>query len=217
MLRLFVYDYNYSSWSMRAGLVLRKAGLAFHEVNAHETDEPWEVAKQRSPTGRFPLLEDHGLVVWDSLAIAEHIAERCPAAQLWPAEPFARAQARAITAEMHSGFTSLRQELPMNIRARHLRYPKSARARRDIDRVLAIWQEARARNGALGPWLFGHFTIADAFFVPVALRFRTYDVITDPLSRTYLETVFGDPAVQDWIERAHQQKWVNPEYELVAG
>src|SRR5262245_53881481 len=167
-LTLYVGNKAYSSWSLRAWLALRATGAAFEEVRIplYQADSAAALARY-SPTGRVPVLRDGPLVVWDSLAICEYLAERFPAAELWPGGVADRAFARAVSAEMHSGFQALRQALPMNARAVGRRVERDASVERDVARVSAIWRECRARPVAQrGPWLFGTYSIADCMYAP---------------------------------------------------
>lgn len=203
---LVIGSRNLSSWSLRAWLVLRQAGLAFDEI-AIELDRPdtQERIRAYSPSGRVPVLIQDGLVVWDSLAIAEHVAESHP--ELWPRDPVARALARSVAAEMHSGFTTLRARLPMDWLGRHptpdLEEPKLAE---DIARIAEIWRDCRSRYGEGGPFLFGQFTIADAMFAPVCSRFVTYDVPRDAVGARYVEAVMGLEALQEWTAGARRER-----------
>src|ERR1041384_723259 len=163
---LYVWDYNYSSWSMRAGLALRQTGAPFQEVNVHAEGADTIALKTLSPTGRFPLLKHGTEWIWDSLAIGEYLHEQFPEAGLWPSASNARAHARSMVAEMHSGFDTLRSALPMNIRKRYREFPKTAAVRGEIARISAMWQACLDRFGGDGPFLFGAFGLADAFFAP---------------------------------------------------
>ena len=154
--------------------------------------------------------------VWDSLAIAETVAERFAEKQLWPAEPKARAHARSICAEMHSGFQALRGQMPMNIRKRYPGKGLTAESQRDIDRVTAIWTHCRERFGSGGPLVFGHFTIADAYYAPVVMRFQTYAVTLPPAAQAYCEAVLSLKAVREWIEGAQRESEVVAEDEPYA-
>lgn len=198
---LVIGNKNYSSWSLRPWLALRHLGLPFIEERI-ALDQPDTKARitSYSPAGRVPVLVESGITVWDSLAILEHLAERQP--QLWPVAPTARATARSISAEMHSGFSALRTEMPMNIRATGRKVTPSPEAAADIARILAIWSSTRERFGVGGPWLFGAFSVADAMYAPVASRFRTYGVaLPDPLA-AYQATVLGSLAMQEWSAAA---------------
>ncbi|MHB8447461.1 MAG: glutathione S-transferase family protein [Rudaea sp.] len=197
---LVVGSKNYSSWSLRPWLLLRQFGVAFEEI-VLPLDVPEFYARiaDYSPTGRVPVLHDGEVRVWDSLAIAEYANERWLGGRGWPAAAAARALARAISAEMHSGFAALRSELPMNCRKRVKNHPASKQAQADIARVKAIWRETRERFGKDGPFLFGAFGIADAMYAPVVLRFVSYDVALDPAERAYADTILALPAMQDWL------------------
>lgn len=193
---LTIGNKNLSSWSLRPWLVLKHAGISFQERVLQLDTEGFPAAiAALSPTRRVPVLHVSGpqdLVVWDSLAICEYVSDLHPEAKLWPAALDVRARARAVSAEMHSGFASLRREMPMEVVARHPRRAMSRETEDDIARVLAIWSEAR------GPFLFGDFTIADAMFAPVVWRFRTYGVDVPEGARAYYETMLALPAMLAW-------------------
>jgi glutathione S-transferase len=194
---LFIGNKNYSSWSLRPWLVLRQGGVPFHEELVSLQDDAGKAARfARLPAGRVPVLADGDTMVWDSLAISEYLAERH--AGLWPADPVARAWARCISAEMHSGFGALRQEMSMDVRARRPGRRRSEGVLRDIGRVERIWTETRSRFGARGNLLFGTFTIADAFYAPVAFRFRTYGVAPAGAAGDYLGALLALPAMKEW-------------------
>ncbi len=212
-LLLYVYDYNYSSWSMRAGLALRQTGAAFREVEVRSEPESVAALKALSPTGLFPLLEHGKEWIWDSLAIGEYLAEQFPKAGLWPADAVARAHARSLAAEMHSGFGNLRSALPMNIRKHYPGFLKTAAVRADITRITGMWLACLERFGENGPFLFGSFSLADAFFAPVVMRFTSYDVELAPPLAAYADAVRAQPFVKDWVARAALDRYVNPNYE----
>jgi glutathione S-transferase len=194
---LYVGEKNYSSWSLRAWLVLRGAGIPFREEFVSLADDSGKQARfTKLPAGRVPALEDGDVKVWDSLAIAEYLAEQHPG--LWPADRAARAWARSICAEMHSGFTALRSEMSMDVRARRPQRKRSPALLADLARIEAIWTETRRRFGANGPLLFGTFTIADAFFAPVAFRFQTYGVELPGEAGAYQRAVLALPAAREW-------------------
>ncbi len=201
-LLLYIYGYNHSSWSMRAGLALRQTGAEFHEVHIQDEPEGLAALKARSPSGQFPLLKHGSEWIWDSLSIAEYLAESYPHAGLWPASNTARAHARSMVAEMHSSFTTLRTQLPMNICAHYPGFLKTPAARQEISRVSAMWQACLDHYGSGGPFLFGSFTLADAFFAPVVMRFTTYDVELSPPLSAYADAVRAQPFVKDWVARA---------------
>jgi glutathione S-transferase len=212
---LYVWDYNYSSWSMRAGIALRQTGAPFREINVHGEGEDLTALKALSPSGRFPILNHGTDLIWDSLAIGEYLHELYPHAGLWPGSASARAYARAVSAEMHSSFGTLREAMPMNIRAQYPGHLKTAPVRRDIARVCELWQSSLDRFGGNGPFLFGQFSLADAFFAPVVMRFTTYDVELTPPLAAYAEAVRQAPHVQDWIARAALDRRFVDAYELV--
>jgi glutathione S-transferase len=206
-LTLILGSKNYSSWSLRAWLVLELAELEFEEVTI-QLDRPetrGEILRY-SPSGRVPALRDGELAVWDSLAIAEYVAERHPEARLWPQDAGARAIARAVTAEMHSGFQALRSNMPMNIRRAAPGEGRGPGVDEDIARVTAIWRECRERFGAGGPFLFGERTIADAFYAPVVTRFNTYGVQLDDTCAAYARAVWELPAMQEWRRAAEAER-----------
>ncbi len=205
---LVIGDKAWSSWSLRPWLAARVAGIGFREVpvRLRQPDTAAQIAPY-SPSGRIPVLKRGGLAVWDSLAICEYLAELAPQAHLWPEEPRARAVARAISAEMHSGFQALRTEFPMDIHARIEGRVPSEKAQADIARVVQIWREARREFGEGGPFLFGAFTNADAMYAPVAARIQTYGIDLaafgdDGTAAAYAQTVLAMPEMQEWGEGA---------------
>ncbi len=212
-LLLYVYDYNYSSWSMRAGLALRQTGADFREIEVRAEPEPVAALKALSPTGLFPLLKHGNDWIWDSLAIGEYLAEQFPHAGLWPGGTVARAHARSMIAEMHSGFATMRSALPMNIRKHYPGFLKTAAVRADITRISEVWQACLGRFGGNGPFLFGSFSLVDAFFAPVVMRFTSYDVELIPPLAAYADAVRAQPFVKDWVARAALDRYVNPNYE----
>jgi glutathione S-transferase len=205
---LVIGNKNYSSWSLRPWLALRHAGIEFDEqiIALNRPSTKPEILRY-SPSGKVPCLIDGKLMVWDSLAICEAVNERYATGALWPADPATRAHARAVSAEMHSGFAALRTHMPMDVRAS--RPDKGAAAAQrgdvtaDIERIQAIWTDCLERSG--GPLLYGGFSIADAFFAPVVTRFRTYGVALPATLSTYSERVFALPAMQQWVEAAHAE------------
>jgi len=194
---LHIGNKNYSSWSLRPWIAMRQATIPFTEVLVSLEEDAGKAARlARLPAGRVPALEHDGLLVWDSLAICEYLAERHPG--LWPADPAARALARSAACEMHSGFTALRGELSMDVRSRRPQRRRSPAVLAEIARLERLWTELRGRSGAGGPFLFGPFCIADAFFAPVAFRFRTYGVAPGGAAGGYLEALLRLPAMQQW-------------------
>jgi glutathione S-transferase len=208
-LTIAVGNKNYSSWSLRGWLALEHTGQPYREV-VIPLDQPGtrEAIAAHSPSGRVPALRHGELVVWDSLAVAEYLAEAFPDARLWPDDRAARATARAVSAEMHSGFAALRASMPMNVCARLPGYGRTPTSLRDIERVRAVWSDCRARFGAGGPYLFGRFSIADAMYAPVVFRFRTYDVALDPVQRAYADAMLEHPGMQKWVRAAETEEWI---------
>jgi glutathione S-transferase len=197
VLKLVIGDHNSSSWSLRPWLAIKQAGLPFEEVyiRLRGIGTKAEIFKY-SPSGKVPCLIDGDTVVWDSLSICEYLAESQPA--LWPADRRARAEARSVCAEMHSGFNALRQHMPMEIHASKPYDERNAEVKADIARIVTIWESCRARFGADGPFLFGTFTIADAMFAPVVWRFLTYVVELPAASRDWVQMMCALPAMQEW-------------------
>ena len=213
MLRLIIGNKNYSSWSFRPWLALEVAGIAFTEtlISLEAADFKARVT-ELSGAGRVPVLIDGDVRVWESLAILEYLAEKFPAAALWPNDVAARAQARAIASEMHAGFTALRNQLPMNV-ARPIRQRAlDAATAKDVARIDAIWSESRARFG--GPFLFGPFGAADAMYAPVIWRFHTYAVEVSAAARAYMDAVMALPAWREWRDAARREPWVLPHDEI---
>lgn len=202
---LVIGNKNYSSWSLRAWLVLREAGIEFDEHRiALDTESTAHDIGELSAAGRVPVLKLGDETIWDSLAIAETVAERWPDSQLWPADPAARAHARAISAEMHSGFEVLRSRMPMNCRAMGRKVSLPDELTDDIDRVIHIWSECNKRYG--GPWLFGEaFSIADAMYAPVVLRFRTYGINLPESALVYAHRLLESQAMQEWLVAAETE------------
>jgi glutathione S-transferase len=203
MYTLYIGNKNLSSWSLHAWVLMRASDIEFHErmIALDRADTP-ERIRAVSPSGRIPCLHDRDTIVWDSLAIAEYLAERH--AGLWPADTQARAWSRCVTAEMHSGFAALRDEFSMDLRLREARTP-SPRAKADITRIEAIWREGRARFGAGGEFLCGRFGVVDAFFCAVAFRFRSYGVVLNGTAAAYLGSLLALPAMREW-DRAAQRE-----------
>ena len=213
--RLLIANKTYSSWSMRPWLVMRGFGIHFDELVV-PLDEPGtsELIARHNPAGKVPVLVDGDLVIWDSLAIIEHIAETNPDLAIWPRDPGARALARSLSAEMHSGFTPLRRHLPMNLR----REPKPATldaeatsaVTANVARIEAAWADARIRFGSAGPFLFGAFSAADAMFAPVINRFHAYAVPVIEGSAAYMATVMASSPWRDWEAAALAEGWRLP-------
>jgi len=213
-MQLYIGNKNYSSWSMRPWVLMKQAGIPFDEVmlrfDSFDADSKFKTRLAKvSPAGRVPVLVDDDLVVWDTLAIAEYLAERFPDRQLWPADRRQRARARSVCAEMHSGFSALRSHCPMNIEAtlpeagaRALREQPAVQA--DLARIVQMWTELLAAHG--GPMLFGPFSIADAFFAPVVMRLKTYALPVPAAVADYMARVQALPGVAAWIAQALAEK-----------
>ncbi|HTL47573.1 MAG TPA: glutathione S-transferase family protein [Verrucomicrobiae bacterium] len=214
-LTLVIGNKNYSSWSLRPWLALKQAKAPFREVRIpiHQKGSGKKIDSY-SKAGRVPILFDGKVKVWESLAICEYAAEKFPQARLWPADPASRAEARAVANEMHAGFVNLRRHMPMNCRASIPLKKLPAPVQADVNRVTSIWKECRNRYGKKGPFLFGAFTAADAMYAPICLRFRTYGVKLDPVSRAYAESVLSLPAVREWVAAARREKEIIPDLEV---
>ena len=210
---LIIGNKNYSSWSLRAWLMLKHAGVEFDELRIPLFVEGYkEKLLSCSPAGKVPVYCEGDLLVWDTLAIGEYLYETHPS--LWPVQREARARARSISAEMHSGFVPLRKMMPMNIRARGRQVAMSADLEADIARIKTIWRELRTQNAGAGPWLFGPYTIADAMFAPVAFRFLTYGLSEPGMVDEYVQTVASDPLMQEWVLASELEKEVVPNSEV---
>jgi glutathione S-transferase len=205
-LTLVIGDKTYSSWSLRAALALELAGTPYREVliALNRADTRAQIL-QHSPTGKVPLLVSEDGPVWDSLAIAEYLAERFAEAHLWPQDRAARALARSVCAEMHSSFVALRTHLPMNLKRDQALAEIPADAQADIQRICALWAECRARFGQGGDFLFGQVSLADAFFAPVAARLRSYQVPLPAQAAAYVQTIYQWPAFQRWYQAAQEE------------
>lgn len=209
---LVIGNKAYSSWSLRPWLLMRHAGIAFDEVRiALYQGDYWEKLAQYSAAVKVPVLVDGDITVWDSLAICEYLAERHADRSLWPAVAAARAHARAISAEMHSGFQALRSRMPMNVRASFPGAGRTPEAMQDVERIDALWSDSLQRYG--GPFLCGAFSIADAMYAPVATRFETYAVVLSPPAGAYKDRLLALPAMRQWYEEARLESEVLPQYE----
>jgi glutathione S-transferase len=210
---LVIGNRNYSSWSLRGWLAVKQTGEEFEEV-VIPLDQPKtkDEIRRHSPSGRVPALRDGDVTVWDSLAIGEYLAEKFPRAGLWPQDIRARAYARSVVAEMHSGFQALRSQMPMNIRLRREKQMTPA-VEQDVARIIALWADCRTRFGRGGAFLFGQYTLADAFFAPVATRLITYGVKLEGGANEYVRSLVGTPAMQEWMDKARKEPWAMPEYD----
>src|SRR5690349_17434510 len=217
-LKLAIGNKNYSSWSMRPWLALRANNIPFEEIFIPlYTDDPAD--KQRilsfSPAGKVPVLVDGDITVWDSLAIIEYVAERFPDAKLWPDDAAARAHARSISAEMHSGFMALRNECGMNLHRPIKAVALSDDAQANVARVQAIWADCYRRYGKQGPFLFGAFSGADAMYAPVIHRFRTYAIPVADEARHYVDAMDALPAFQQWTREGLAETWLIDRLEAI--
>ena len=206
-LTLIIGTKKWSSWSLRPWIALKEAKLPFREMIIHlrQSDTKARILEY-SPAGKVPVLIDGREMVWDSLAILDYLAARFPDTRLWPQDLAGMAFARSISAEMHSGFPDLRRELPMDIGVELPMPVLSPAATADVERVQAIWRDARGRFGAAGPFLFGRFSNADAMYAPVVTRFRTYGVPVDPVCAAYMDAVLALPSMTAWYRAADEEE-----------
>lgn len=217
MLRLIIGNRAYSSWSMRGWLAVRQSGEAFEELVVPMFDREWEKRRKGdefAPSlGKVPILWDGDCVVWDSLAIIEFLADRVGRELFWPGNDAARGMARSMAAEMHSSFANLRRDLPMNVRKSYGPKDLSPEVRSEIDRIMQLWAQARARFGGTGEFLFGDWCAADIMFAPIVTRFITYGVPVPPFAGLYMKAVLSHPHVAEWIDAAQDEPWVIDAYE----
>ncbi len=218
-MKLIIGNKNYSSWSLRAWLAAKQSGLSFEEIIVPIHTDEWPEQKKQmgeiAPSqGKVPVLWDGDAVVWDSLAIVDYLADKVGRDRFWPKADDARAMARSMVAEMHSGYQSLRAECTMNIRRRVEGHKISDAARSDIVRILTLWAEARARFGKGGPFLFGSYSAADIFYAPVVSRFLTYGIAVPGFAATYMEAVWEHEWLQAWVAAAEAEEWVIEQYEV---
>jgi glutathione S-transferase len=205
-LTLVIGNKNYSSWSLRPWLFMKHVSVEFQEfLIPLDTPDTHEQIDRYGPSGRVPVLRQGTLCVWESLAICEYVAEL--SGRGWPQAREARAVARAVCAEMHSGFSTLRSLWPMNARARNRRTAVTAALEADIGRIDEIWNDCRGRFGGGGPWLFGEYSVADAMYAPVVLRFNTYGARISQTARWYMASVLEDAPLQEWLQAAKQEPW----------
>lgn len=217
MLKLFIGNKAYSSWSMRGWLAVRQSGLDFEEMVVPLYDEDWNKRREGDEfapsSGKVPILWDGDIVVWDSLAIIEYLADQVGREKFWPEDNAARAMARSMAAEMHSSFANLRREHSMNVRRRYPPQPLSDGTTQDVMRIVSLWAEARARFGGTGPYLFGEYGAADIMFAPVITRFITYSIPVPRFAHPYMEAVMGHSDVKAWLEGAYAESWVIEKFE----
>ena len=217
MLKLIIGNRAYSSWSMRGWLAVKQSGEEFEELVVPMFDDKWEKRREGdefAPSlGKVPILWDGDCVVWDSLAIIEFLADRVGRERYWPEEASARAVARSMSAEMHSSFPNLRREMPMNVRKSYPSKDLGDDVRADVERVLQLWAQARARFGGTGDYLFGDWCAADMMYAPVVTRFLTYGVQVPNFAAVYMKAVLSHPHVAEWIDKAQDEPWVIDQYE----
>jgi glutathione S-transferase len=217
MIKLVIGNRTYSSWSLRGWLAVKRSGLDFEEQVVPMFDAQWP-ERRKDPLinlsgGKVPVLADGEHVIWDSLAIVEWLAERTDPALFWPADDGARAMARSMCAEMHSGFANLRRIYGMNLRKRFPPEDVREEARDEIARIADLWTEARARHGDGGPYLFGAFGAADIMYAPVATRFETYSIRLAGSAAAYRDVILDHPWMREWIAAAKAEPWVIEHYE----
>ena len=210
-MKLLIGNKCYSSWSLRAWLLMRATGIAFTDQLVL-LDEPGfkEAIFAAAPGsgGTVPTLVDGDIAVWETLAICEYLHDTQPQAGIWPRDKAARAHARAISSEMHAGFTALRGACPMNLGKRFATRDRGPGVGRDVERLTGLWQQARERFGAGGPFLYGEFSAADAMYAPVVTRLDTYGIAVDPVSQDYMQAVLALPAYREWLAAALAEPWV---------
>ncbi len=214
---LVIANKTYSSWSLRPWILMRHLGIPFEEVVVPLAEPATHDALMaHTPSGKAPCLHDKELTVWDSLAIIEYLAETFPELPVWPRERRARAEARSLAAEMHSGFMELRARLPMNMRRKVQRLELTAGAGADVARLERAFADARGQFGRDGDFLLGDFSAADAMLAPVVNRLHVYDVPVTPTTRAYMDRMMALPAWRDWSAQASAEPWTIAKYEMPA-
>lgn len=212
-LTLVIGNKNYSSWSLRPWLYLKQYKIPFREVKIPLYTEGYKKKIQEySPSGKVPYLMDGQIGVWDSLAIMEYLGEKYYRG--WPLDPRAKATARSVCAEMHSGFFAMREHLPMNCRKTFKAFIPPEEAVKDISRIKEIWNRYRTEYASKGPWLFGEFTLADCVYAPVVMRFHTYNIPLNDTEAAYVKTVRSHKAIQEWIQSSHDEEEIIENYEV---
>jgi glutathione S-transferase len=214
-LKLILGNKNYSSWSLRPWIAMKVANIAFDEevIPLYESGSR-EAILAYSPAGKVPILIDDGVPIWESLAILDYLAEKFPKAQFWPADPKARAHARAISAEMHAGFSALRRHCPMNMRRMNRKRELTPEAADDVLRIEQLWIDCRARFGQSGPFLFGAFSAADAMYAPVVSRFASYAIGVAAVAEAYMDAIQKLPAWEQWRNAGVAEPWIMPSNEF---
>ena len=221
MLKLIIGNKAYSSWSLRGWLACKLSGLPFEEAVVPLYDANWDKRREGDEfapsSGKVPILWDGEVVVWDSLAIVEYLNDKTGGEKFWPADIGARAMARSMAAEMHSGFASLRRKHGMNIRQVYPPKEPDADVRQELARIMELWMQARARHGGEGDFLFGEFGAADIMFAPVVTRLVTYSLPVPRFAQAYMLCVLQHPFMQDWIAAAQEEDWVIEQFEQPVG
>jgi glutathione S-transferase len=219
-MKLIIGNKAYSSWSLRGWLACKQSGIAFEEVVVPLYDADWDKRREGDEfapsSGKVPILWDGDTVVWDSLAIVEYLAEKAGRDRFWPGDDGARAMARSMAAEMHSGFGPLRRNHPMNIRQTFPARRPADDVLGDLQRLMELWAQARARYGGGGDFLFGDFSAADIMYAPVCTRIVTYSLPIARFAAGYVEAVLNHPFMQDWIAAAQEEEWVIEQFEQPA-
>lgn len=219
-MKLIIGNKAYSSWSLRGWLAAKQSALPFEEIVVPLYDDAWATRREQADlapsAGKVPTLWDGDIVVWDSLAILDYLDEKSGGTRFWPQDPAARAMARSMAGEMHSGYMALRREHSMNIRRIYPAQPPSEAVLADIDRIMTLWAQARARYGSDGDYLFGAFGAVDIMFAPVITRFITYSLPVARFAESYMQAVISHPFMQEWIGGAQAEEWVIDRFELPA-
>lgn len=220
MLKLFIGNKAYSSWSMRGWLAAKQSGLQFEEITVPMFGEEWDRSHEGNefaPSGgKVPILWDGETVIWDSLAIVEYLADKTERARFWPEDEGARGMARSMAAEMHSSYANLRRECPMNVRKVFEPRELSADTIAEIKRILELWAQARAVHGDGGPYLFGTFSAADIMFAPVVTRFVTHSIGVPNFAQAYVGAILNHPWLMEWVTAAQEEPWVVENFEQPA-
>lgn len=221
-MKLIIGNKNYSSWSLRGWLAAKQSGLSFEEITVHIDGDDWQATKRESDdfqpsAGKVPVLWDGGdVVVWDSLAIMDYLADKVGRDRFWPKDDAARGMARSMVSEMHSSYMALRRQCPMNIRTQ-ISIELNEDTKHDIIRILGLWAEARARFGKGGPFLFGTFGAADIFYAPIIARFISYGIGVPGFAQAYMQAVWEHEWMQEWIAAANEEEWTITKFDVSEG
>lgn len=214
-LKLVIGNKNYSSWSLRPWVFMKQNGMLFEEERVLLfVESTRQQLSQYNSDFKVPVLQDGDLLVWDTLAIMEYVSETCLDSSGWPADPSVRAVARSVSCEMHSSFMNVRNEMPMNCRKRFKNIALTSEAQQEIERITALWRQCRAQYGSAGEWLFGEYSIADAMFAPVALRFYGYHIKLGKVEQAYVNSVLEQDCIKEWMEAGRQEVEILEEDEV---